>query len=272
MRNSDLKICVSALAIFLAGAANADAQERVVSMNLCTDQLAMMLAGPGQLISISEISSDRYSSVMWEESQKLPKNSGRAEEIYLLEPDLVLANVYSDPMAVSMLRNLGIEVVQFETVESLADIAPQVRRMGRVLGQDERAEEVARDFEIQLNKIVSAEPEQPVAAFFYANGYSLGQGTLSHEVITRAGFQNLSEVLGRTGGGQLSLEDLILNRPDVIVTSSVYEGASRAEEIMSHDALRDIPRVQSSAAWVCGTPHVIEAIEDMRQAREALSD
>ena len=32
------------------------APARVVSMNLCTDQVAMMLAAPGQLVSISHVS------------------------------------------------------------------------------------------------------------------------------------------------------------------------------------------------------------------------
>mgnify|MGYP006999250795 CR=1 FL=1 len=41
---------------------------RVVSMNLCTDQLAMALAAPGQLISVSYIARDPRASAMAEEA------------------------------------------------------------------------------------------------------------------------------------------------------------------------------------------------------------
>jgi iron complex transport system substrate-binding protein len=58
-----IALCLS-LAV-LGGAAPADtAPRRVVSINLCTDQLAMMLAAPGQLVSVSDLAADPHSSAM----------------------------------------------------------------------------------------------------------------------------------------------------------------------------------------------------------------
>ena len=37
---------------------HAEQPQRVVSMNLCTDQLAMLIARPGQLHSVSHLASD----------------------------------------------------------------------------------------------------------------------------------------------------------------------------------------------------------------------
>ena len=45
-----------------------EAPERVVSMNLCTDQLAMLLAGPGQLASVTYIATHPRASAMAEEA------------------------------------------------------------------------------------------------------------------------------------------------------------------------------------------------------------
>ena len=64
---------------------------RVVSINLCTDQLAMMMAGPGQLVSVSHLAGDPTYSTMPEAAAAYPANRGLAEEVYLLKPDLVLA-------------------------------------------------------------------------------------------------------------------------------------------------------------------------------------
>ena len=54
----------AALVITFAGAAAADAPARVVSVNLCTDQLAMLIAAPGQLQSVSWLAADPSVSLM----------------------------------------------------------------------------------------------------------------------------------------------------------------------------------------------------------------
>ena len=79
----------------MASGAAAERPQRVVSMNLCTDQLAMLLAAPGQLISVSYLAQDARSSAMAEAAQGFEMNHGLAEEIAFLRPDLVLAGRYT---------------------------------------------------------------------------------------------------------------------------------------------------------------------------------
>ena len=231
----------------------------------------MMLAAPGQLVSISRIALDPLSSAMAQEAAGYPINAGRAEEVFALAPDVVLGGAYTDPFMVQMLRDLGVKVVQFPIVTSLEEIAGAVRQMGTVLGREGTAEVVALEVEAQLAALALTPTDgAPEAAFFFANGYSLGVGTLAHDILTKAGFINLAKRLGRSGGGRLSLEDVLLNRPDVLVTGQSYPGASRSEDIMSHDALDGIARVTSGPEWACGTPLTLRALEDMIAARERL--
>lgn len=260
-----------ALTGVLAGAAIAEAPKRVVSMNLCADQLAIELAAPGQLISVTRMSVDPLSSTQVEKARGLTLNSGRAEEIYAMAPDLVLANEYSDPTALQMLRGLGVEVRQYPVITQLDQIPGALRDIGAALGREAVADETAIEVENRLAELVVQEGERATVAFFFASGYSLGTGTLSHDIITRAGFDNLSEVLGHSGGGRISLEELLMNRPDIIVTSAGYPGSSRSEEIVDHPALAGIPRVLSGPEWVCGTPAALLALESMIAAREALA-
>jgi iron complex transport system substrate-binding protein len=274
VRRSKSILKTLALAGYLAGALPvwaADAPGRVVSMNLCTDQLAMMLTAPGQLVSVSRIALDPVSSAMSAEAAAYPINAGIAEEVFALAPDLVLGGTYTDPFAVQMLRDLGIEVVQFPIVSQLSDIPDVVRQMGAALGRVATADILAREVEARLDTISNVTDEGvPEAAFFFANGYSLGAGTLSHDIVTKAGFANLAERLGRSGGGRLSLEELLLNRPDVLVSAQPYPAASRSEEIMAHPALDGIPRVASGPEWVCGTPLTLRALDQMVALRETL--
>lgn len=261
---------VAAALAACASGAFADAPERVVSMNLCTDQLALMIGAPGQVISVSTVAVDPLSSVVAEEASGLPLNAGRAEEIYAMAPDLVLAADWSDPFAVALLRDLGVEVAQVASVSSLDAIAPTVREMGRLLGREAVAEAMAAEVEARLTELVPVAADAPVAAIYYPSGYSLGAGTLTHEIVTAAGFRNMGAEAGLAGGGTLALETLLMDPPDLLVTTPSYAGASRAEAVMSHPALAALPRVESGAAWGCGTPAVLDAIDALRAAREAL--
>lgn len=72
----------------------------------------MMLAAPGQLISISPISHDPNVSAMLEEAQRYPINFGQGQEVFRLNPNLVLAGTFTSSYVVGLLRRVGVEVAQ----------------------------------------------------------------------------------------------------------------------------------------------------------------
>lgn len=263
----------AALALW-AGAAVAAPPERVVSMNLCTDQLAMLMADPGQLVSISHLSLDPLSSAMVEQAQAYPVNRGGAEQIYLLRPDLVLAGTYTARASVDLLRGLGVEVVEVPPADTLQDVAAQMRLIGSALGHPERGEAMARDFEARLATF-APKGKAVDAAMYYPNGYTAGSGTLSDQILSLTGFRNVGAEAGLTGGGILPLERLVMASPEVVVTSTPYPGASRSEEILVHPALQAL-RTEATRArirdadWVCGTPHILNAIATMAETRAAV--
>lgn len=272
VRASDAALALALAACALPAAA--DAPRRVVSINLCTDQLAMMLAGPGQLVSVSVLASEVQSSSMVAEAAAYPANHGQAEEVFLMQPDLVLAGSYTALATVDLLKGLGIPVVQVPPADSLDEAVEQVRIVGRALGQEVRAEAVAKAFADGIAAARVTGDSHP-AAFYHPNGYTTGQGTLANEVMELTGFHNIAATAGVTGGGVLPLERLVMAGPELIVTSEPYPGASRAEEILSHPALGAVEagagaRLTSDADWVCGTPHLLRAIARMGAAREVV--
>ena len=250
-----------------------DAPQRVVSMNLCTDQFALMLAAPDQLVSVSYISADPVTSPLADLAARYPLNHGSAEEIYLLAPDLVLADPWTDPAALSMLRRLGIAVVQVEGVRQLSDIPARLRRFGELLGRQAEAEALIGQFETDLAAL-SAPQDGPRAVIYFPNGYSLGEGSLSHEILTRAGFRNIATELTPSATGQIALELLVMAAPDLIIRDRPYPGASRAEELMHHPALAALIAAgaghESGPDWACGTPRVIAALRALVEMRQAM--
>ncbi|MBE2276347.1 MAG: ABC transporter substrate-binding protein [Rhodobacteraceae bacterium] len=276
-RGSDRLAAVLCLALGGAGPAAAETAQppaRVVSMNLCTDQLAMLLAAPGQLVSVSHMATDPLSSAMVEAAQAYRANHGQAEEVYMMRPDLVLAGTYTSVAAVDLLRQLGVPVVQLPPVNALSEVAPQIREVAVALGRAAEGEALAARFEAGLAALSSDLP--PVsAALYYPNGYTAGEGTLADDVLGHTGFRNVGAEAGLTGGGTLPLERLVMAEPRLIVTSTPYPGASRSEEILAHPALAALRRtagvaVTTDADWICGTPALLDAMAAMGAAREAL--
>lgn len=280
VRPSDLKPWLAALvltgAAAFAATAGADPRpQRVVSINLCTDQLALMLADPGQLISVSKLAQDPSSSSMADLARAYPTNGSGAEEVYLLKPDLVLGGTFTSPATVSMLENLGIRVELFAPARSLADVPKRLKQMGKALGQEDKAAAMIATFETDLATLSAAPEHRPRAALYYVNSYSVGDHTLAGDILRAGGFDNVAAEAGLRQGGTLALEQLILLDPDVIIEGRDYPGQARAEEVLHHPALHALSgtRVAGTVTdrdWICGTPLVLSAVRNIRDLRLSL--
>ena len=87
-------------------------------------------------MSVSYIARDPRASAMAEEAEDLSGSTvGLAEEIYLMQPDLVIAGAYSTRATVALLRRLDIPVVVFDPASSLDDVRDRITQMGEVLHQ-----------------------------------------------------------------------------------------------------------------------------------------
>lgn len=274
-RNSRRSGVAAVLAAALAlGAPVAAGPQRVVSMNLCTDQLAMMLAAPGQLISVSYLAHDPNASPMAEAALAFPANHGLAEDIVLLRPDLVLAGRYSTVATVALLQRLGVPVVRLEPENSLDDVAESLRLMGAALGREAEADALLARFQAdraRLAAVVAGLPRER-AALWYARGFTGRRTSLAGDILESAGLANIAEELGLTRGGILALESLLLAAPDHLVLGRRYPGHSQAQALMDHPALRALPAhargtQMADRDWVCGTPRVLAAVTALLDAR-----
>lgn len=255
-----------------AALAAGDAPRRVVSMNLCTDQIAMLVAAPGQLVSVSYLAARPDVSLMSGQTAGLALNHGLAEEILRLDPDLVIAGTYTRRATVNLLRRLGRRVEEFAPANSFADIRENVRRMGDLLGRKAQAARLIAAFDAEAGALAAAPPERhaPVLGSFGANSYTTGGGTLENEIVGAAGLRHLGEELEITGTTRLPLEALVLADPDyVLLWERSLGDPSRAAEILRHPVLDarfgGERRVSAdSRAWICGTPLTLEAVAKLR--------
>jgi len=247
---------------------------RVVSLNVCTDQLAMLVAEPGQLLSVSHLAADPAVSALAEAARAYRLNYGSAEEVFMMKPDLVLAGSYTTRSTVNLLRGLGVTVEEFPPASSLDDIPRDIRRMGQVLQRETQAEALAGKFEAELAALEALPPTGMSAAFYYANSYTAGGGTLVDAIVAAAGMTNAAQWIGLSGTAYLPLESLILAGPDVVVLGDhAYEKPALAQANFAHPALADFINSRRSVSvpprmTICGGPVTLEAARILRAVAE----
>ena len=266
------------LAVFAmasADCARAEPPARVVSMNLCTDQLALLLAAPGQLISVSDWSARERASMMTAEARKLPLNGGLAEEVFTFAPDLVLAGGFTNRASVDMLRRLGLRVEVLPPARSLSEVRELIAKVGALLGRKAEAVALLEEFDASLAAArADAAPLQPLSsAYYYPNSYTTGAGTLADDIMRAAGLDNAAAALGLRGAVKIPLEMLVMQRPFLIETRYISGGEhGRSYETLTHPALRSLRTQRQGAVveergQVCGTPFVLQAIDALIAAR-----
>ena len=250
----------------------------VVSMNLCTDQLVLLLADPEQILSLSYLSHNKRSSVYEAQAAGYPTNRGLAEEVYILKPDVTVTGTYSNWTATAMLEGLGMRIERFEPAYHFDDIKANISAMGEILGQDAKAKALIDSFDKRRAALVGKPTDtadKPRAALYEANGYTAGKLSLAHHILDAAGFHNIGSDFGYDYGTKLSLEVLLITDPDVIILSPLGAGHARAEEMTRHPALdyleKDAPtQITTDKKWVCDTPLVLDAAEEVARLHSTL--
>lgn len=271
---------VLALLLWASLAAPASAKpERIVSLNLCTDQLLLQLVEPARIASLTFLVADPAMSTMADRVGGLRLNHGLAEEILPLDPDLILARSYTARATVQLLRKLGHRVVEVPTAQTLDEVRRNIRIVAAAVEEPEAGEALIADFDARLSQIVPppgppAGP-RPVAAHFWANGYTSGRGSLVETLLRAAGYENLASRLGLAGAASLPLEVLLRAEPDLLVLGDTRGDApALANEILRHPALLRAfagrPQVViPDSLRACGIPVIAEAIERLAAARPA---
>lgn len=253
--------------------AGEDGPRRVVSMNVCTDQLAILIAGEGQLHSVSYLAFLPEASALAAEASRFARNHGLAEEIFLMRPDLVIAGTYTTRPTVDMLRRLGFPVEEFAPESSFDDVRANMIRMGDLLGRQKRAADLVAALDRGLAEAADS-PTGKTVATYSANSFTSGAGSLSNAVIEASGLDNLGTKLGIFGGGYLPLELLVLADPDLVaVDGREYAAPALAVENFVHPAFRRAAAGRRlvkvpARTWICGGPFNLEAVRILRAAVE----
>jgi iron complex transport system substrate-binding protein len=250
--------------------------QRVVSLNLCADELALRLADPGVVKSVTWLSQDSRSANMAAMAAALPANDGHAEEALAYHPDLVLVGPFADPASIALLKEVGAPVVEVGAPQTLDGVRRQIRDLAATLGEPRRGEALIADMEARLAS-VAVDPSQPrlKAVVLRPNGFTVGPGSLVDEILTRAGLDNLAARHDIAADQQVPLEVVALLGADVLILDRDKQSApSLADAALDHPAIAALARRMTivslpSRLWTCGGPEIVEAVERLAAAAKA---
>jgi iron complex transport system substrate-binding protein len=228
----------------------------VVSLNLCTDQLLVLLA-PEQVAALEPLARDPALSFVAEQARDLPIVRADAEAVLALKPDLVLAGTYGAQGTLALLRARGVRVLQFGEPTDFAGIDAQVMRVAETLGVRTRGRVLV---DAMWRHLAAVRKRSGAAVLWEAGGWSAGPGTLGDAVLRAAGFRDVGT------GGRMGLEALLAAHPDLLVTEQAPRFPSMATDLAWHPALRGLPRRALAPAWLtCGGPFTVRAVEALSQ-------
>lgn len=278
---ADAAIVSTALLVLtvLSPALASDAPRRIVSLNLCTDQVLVDLVAPERIVAISYLAADADVSPIADRVRHLRTTRGAAEDVLSLDPDLVLAGAWTTPATVDLLRRLGRRVERVPLAGDVSGVRAAVRQIAAAVGEVERGETMIAEFDRRITAVeaISVGAMPPTALIYQVNGLASGAGSLADDALRVAGFRNLAREIGLGAGGRVELEKLVTNPPDLLVFSAeVGEYRTPAADNLSHPAIAWLRGRTSTLAlpwrqWLCATPGIINAIERLAVARSQLA-
>ena len=265
---------LAAAACCLATAQAAEAPRRIVSLDLCTDQLLVELVPRERIAAVTHMAADPNVSAIPEQARGIPITHGGAEDVLRLDPDLILAGPFGVRGTVDLLQRLGRRVVIVQQPQELAGVREAGADGGAGGGRAGQGRGADRGFRPAAGGSRPARGRAGPAAVIYQIGGSVsGPGSLADAALAAAGFRNAATGYRLTRGGQVPLELLLADPPDLLVLSSA-PGQYRTvlADNLRHPAIAILRREHASIEvpwryWLCGTPHIVEAVEKLAEAR-----
>jgi iron complex transport system substrate-binding protein len=271
---------MAAFAFCASSASAASAPQRVVSLNVCTDEYIFRLLPPDRIAALSYLAADHHPIVSTIADDVARTNihliRQSAEEVLAAKPDLVVIDEGAQVRVRAVLARAGIPVADVSWASSLDDIRRVTRQLASALGVPERGEAMLAEMDKNLAAARAMAPNPPVSALIYQpNGYA-ASGSVTEVLMQASGLRNVAPSLGPTRQGTIPVETLVANPPELlIVGSNAGESSSRARQVLNHPALRALPQTTHKvsldlAPLLCPGPWSAQAaVNFAREAQKA---
>ena len=156
---------VSAISLLCAGGAEA-APRRVASLNLCTDELLLMLGAPDQIVSVTHLAQSPAETPLWKAARRYRKNDGSLVSVTAMRPDLVLTMGGGGRDRLRIAARLDIPTLDLPFPQSITDIRLSVKKVAKALGRERKGQEIIA----KLDALTKSAPRRSVDTIWLGGG------------------------------------------------------------------------------------------------------
>jgi iron complex transport system substrate-binding protein len=186
-----------------------------------------------------------------------------------LNPDLVLIGPRDRSVTRRLLNTLGYRVVEVDFVSTIATAREQIRQIAALLGHPERGEALLARLDAARARLAAVpRPDASTALLIGHAGYTEGPASLAAALMEEA---RLRPPAGAPSGigGFVSLESLVMMRPDLLVMSSLVEKPrDQGSVYLTHPALQALyppsRRIVLPGRYtLCGGPGLVAGLDHL---------
>lgn len=227
--------------------------QRIVSLAPSNTEILFAVGAGSQVVGRDEFS-DYPAEAISIESIGGSFGEYNVEAIVALEPDLVLAAEINPPELVKQLEDLGLTVYYLSNPTTLEGMYTNLETVASLSGHD--ATELVDSLKARVaaidEKIMPLSSRIPVFYEIDASDptkpWTYGPGTFGDLLISRAGGYNIGGNVENDPYPQLSLEQIVVSNPSVIILGDAIWGVT-PESVTERAGWETIPAVQSNSIF-----------------------
>jgi iron complex transport system substrate-binding protein len=251
-----------AISLALAPAPAEAAPRRVASLNLCTDELLLLLAAPGQIVSVTHLAQQEVETMLWRQARAYERNDGSLLSVVSARPDLVVTMGGGARDRSRIAARLGIATLDLPFARSLDDVADNIARLAVALGRPRAGTALIRRMAALVR---SRPPARRDAIWLGSGGRTVAADGLEAQWMALAGLSQRA-----MQGDRVPLETLLASPPAILLRSDYRAGQySNGQRWLSHPAAHRATRARTIAtdgrSWTCMGPLLIDEIERLRR-------
>ncbi len=176
------------------------------------------------------LSDNRYSNFSGTWPKQVARFHHASEELVAFGPDLVITTSFTSPELRGLLTKAKIHTLVLRPSTGFQSYRQNVQLIAQAVGAQKQGEAIIASFEQRLLQIrKNASHIVPAKVMSYMYGYTAGKSTTFDDAVRAAGLVNLAAKQGIDQFGPVSVEQLLLWQPDIIVISCSTLNCIKAE-------------------------------------------
>lgn len=199
------------------------------------------------------------------------------ETIIDLQPDLVLVADITPPEQIKALTDVGLTVYALPNPTTLPDMFANLRTIAQLTGHEAETEALVADLEARVTAVadkIATITETPLVFYELDSTdpnapWTAGAGTFVDTLITMGGGENVGAVL-EGAWAQISVEELLVQDPDVILLGDFTWGGVTPEDVAARDGWDGLTAVQNNTVYTFDDntvsrpgPRMVDGLEAM---------